>query len=197
MGQGLSAGAVTGVATDLIVSGTTLDVWTHVSTLAVFSALGLSVDLVSDLTAKHGSIVIPRAVLLNASDPLKHVHSFYCHNHANWFSRMVLQKHEWVILESTTGNFYTVQKVPSTGDVAIDVGNSLRAANDYGLRAAGRPLHAGETQQHRVDMDFDVNNELQVAYVIAWLRKEDPRWAFSTENSRQFTTRLRLALQDF
>lgn len=186
-----------GVVIDLMAAGITTDIWTHLSTLALFSAAGLSVDLVSDVTAKTGIVDIPRSVLLNASDAVKHVHTFQAPNHANVISRLVNQKHEWVVLESHLGNFYTVQKRPVTGDVVIDMGNCLRAANDVGLKAANRPLHSGETAMLRADQTFDVPDDLQIAYVIAWLRKEDPRWAFSTENSRHFTVRLRLALADF
>ncbi|EPY39169.1 hypothetical protein AGDE_04760 [Angomonas deanei] len=79
----------------------------------------------------------------------------------------------------------------------MDMRLSLRGANDLGLVAAGRPTQTGEIQLHRPDMEFDLPNDVQVAYMIAWLRKEDPRWALSTENSRQFTTKARYALNDF
>lgn len=74
--------------------------------------------------------------------------------------------------------------------------NSFRAANDVGLIAAGRPTHTGEVRQHRADMEFDIPSDVQVTYVIAWLWKEDPRWVFSTDNSRRFTTRARYTLND-
>ena len=158
---------------------------------------GLAIDLASDLFAKHGKVVIEREVILNAQDVLKHCSSWYCTNDANPVSRFVQQKHEWLVLESEQRMFYAVQKNPGTGDVTIEVRNTLRAANDCGLRAAKRPLNTGEIRLHRMDHDFDLPDDLQVAYVIAWARKEDPRWGMTTENSKHFTYRLRFALNDF
>jgi hypothetical protein len=197
MGQGLSAGACMGVAANLAASGM---IETTVMRAQVFGAsvlAGLAVDVTSDLTARKGKLDVEREVMLNASDSLKHVYSFYATNEAHPVAKLVRQKHEWLVLESHTHRFYTVQKWPASGDVAIHSSSTLRGACDWGLRAAQRPTHGGETRQHRDDMDFDVPDDLQVAYVIAWARKEDPRWSFSTENSKQFTMRLRYALHDF
>lgn len=197
MGQGVSTGAIAGVATDMMLSGMTLDFWTHATTFASCCAAGLAVDLTSDLTARTGTIVVPTKVMLNASDTLKHVSTYYCNNDSHPISRLIRQKHEWIVLEATSGHFYVVQKSPKSGDVVIDISSTVRGANDLGLKEANRPLHSGETSQPRADTEFDLPDDLQVAYVIAWLRKEDPRWALSTENSRHFATRLRMALLDF
>ncbi|KAG8347737.1 hypothetical protein TRVL_01423 [Trypanosoma vivax] len=169
----------------------------HLGICAAVSACGLAVDFASDCFAKEGRVIIHRDVLLKARDVLRHVSTFYSPCESNRASQLFRQKHEWVVLESHGQCYYVVQKNPATGDVLMDVRNSLRAANDVGLTVAGRPAHTGEIRHHRTDVEFDLPNDLQVAYVIAWLRKEDPRWAFSTENSRHFTNRLRYALMDF
>ena len=197
MGQGLGAGFCTGAFGNLVLSTIPLEMSTRLGIQAATTGLGLGIDFASDVTAKTGTAVIDRAVVLNASDELRHVYSYYTRNDAHAVAKFVGQKHEWVVMESHTHKFYTVQKSPETGDVRIDFAKSLRHANDHGLRIARRPMMAGETRLHRADQEFDVSGDLQVAYVIAWLRKEDPRWAFSTENSRHFCTRLRFALNDF
>lgn len=168
-----------------------------ISLVATTGGVGLAVDLASDFAAKEGKVVINREVVLNASDVLRHVQTFYTSTESNTVARIFRQKHEWLVLESHTHRYYTVQKNPANGDLLMDVRNSLRAANDVGLKVAGKPTMSGEIKQHRMDQQFDLPNDLQVAYVIAWLRKEDARWAFSTENCRHFTTKLRYALNDF
>lgn len=197
MGQGLSTGAVTGFVAQCCMTAFTSDIVAHAAVWGGFSLAGVSVDFVSDALAKTGKCQIERPVLLNAADTLKHVSSFYARNEANILSRLVGQKHEWCVLESHTGKYYTVQKEPASGDVSIHLCKSMRQACDFGLRAANRPIMDGEIQLHRTDCNFDLPDDLQIAYVIAWLKKEDPRWAFSTENSRHFCLRLRLALNDF
>jgi hypothetical protein len=162
-----------------------------------FAASGLAIDLASDVTAKHGKVTIDRDVVLNATDVLKHVSSYYTTVNSNAAGRMLRQKHEWIILQSEMRKFYTVQKNPATGDVLVQVRSNLRSANDLGLRVAGQPTQSGEIRLHRPDHDFDLPNDLQVAYLIAWARKEDPRWACTTENSKHLTQRLRFALNDF
>lgn len=197
MGQGLSCGAMAGIGTSAAISGVVENGWIYGQVICATTAAGFAVDFISDATARVGKAEIERQVILNASDSLKHVYTYYARNDSHPVSRLVRQKHEWIVLESHTHKFYTVQKSPKTGDVLINYASTLRAANDAGLSAASRPLAMGEIRQHRQDMDFDVPEDLQVAYIIAWLRKEDPRWAFSTENSKHFTTRLRYALHDF
>ena len=197
MGQGLGCGAAAGVVASLTQGPARISLANHVLIAAAGAGAGLCVDLASDINAKVGKVVVHREVVLQATDVLRHVYTFYSPCHSNPMSQRFRQKHEWCVLESHTHRFYTVQKWPASGDVTIDLRMSLRAANDVGLTAAGRPTMTGETKLPRPDCDFDLPNDLQVAYVIAWLRKEDPRWAFSTENSRHFTTRLRAALNDF
>jgi hypothetical protein len=197
MGQGFSAGAVVGVAANIACGGLIETTLGRAQVFGAACAAGLAIDITSDVTARKGKLDIEREVMLNASDSLKHVYSFYVTNDAHPVAKLVRQKHEWLVLESHTHRFYTVQKWPGTGDVAMHSSSTLRGACDWGLRAAHRPTHGGEIRQYRDDMDFDVPDDLQVAYVIAWARKEDPRWAFSTENSKHFTMRLRFALHDF
>jgi hypothetical protein len=195
MGQGVSAMAIVGIWSNVLAGGALT--WTGRGSVMLGAVVsGLAIDVASDATARVGKIDVPRAVVLSANDDLRFAYTFYATNEAHRFAKLVRQKHEWVVLESHTHKFYTVQKTP-TGDVTIGLTNSLRRANDLGLAAAQRPLSMGETQSFRADMHFDLPDDLQVAYVIAWLRKEDPRWAFSTENSKHFTTRLRYALNDF
>lgn len=197
MGQGLSGGAVTGFVAQCCMTAFTSDIVAHAAVFGGFTVAGVSVDFVSDALAKHGKVQIERNVLLNASDSLKTVSSYYARNDTNIVSKFLAQKHEWCVLQSHSGKYYIVQKEPKTGDVSINLCKSTRQACDFGLRAAGRPIMDGETELHRTDCRFDLPDDLQVAYVIAWMKKEDPRWAFSTENSRQFCMRLRLALNDF
>jgi hypothetical protein len=197
MGQGLSTGAVTGFVAQMCMTAYTTDIVAHGAVWGGMTLAGVGVDFVSDACAKTGKVQIERQVLLNATDSLKNVTSFYARNDANFFTRFVGQKHEWCVLESHTKKYYIVQKEPQTGDVSIQLCKSMRQACDFGLRAANRPIMDGETQLHRTDCTFDLPEDLQVAYVIAWMKKEDPRWAFSTENSRHFCLRLRLALNDF
>jgi hypothetical protein len=197
MGQGVSFGTIGGLATNMILSGVVESGTTHLQIFGAAAASGLAVDVLSDATARVGQVKVDREVVLNASDSLKHVYTYYTTNEAHPVAKLVRQKHEWLVLESHSLRYYTVQKWPGNGDVAIHVASTLRGANDWGLRAAKRPTATGETRQLRQDMDFAVPDDLQVAYIIAWLRKEDPRWAFSTENSKHFTTRLRYALHDF
>ena len=197
MGQGVSTGALVGFGSNIAVAGLLSTAYQRASLFAGCAGAGLAIDVLSDATARVGKCNVEREAVLNATDSLKHAYTFYVTNDAHPVSRMVYQKHEWLVLESHSYRFYTVQKWPGTGDVTMHCASSLRAANDWGLRAANRPTAGGETRQYRQDMDFDLPEDLQAAYVIAWLRKEDPRWAFSTENSKQFTMRLRYALHDF
>ncbi|EPY27880.1 hypothetical protein STCU_03437 [Strigomonas culicis] len=197
MGQGLGGGAIMGTALSMAAAPAKLSMANHMCIIAVGAGAGLAVDFASDCAAKEGKVIIQRDVVLQAEDVLRHVYTFYAPCEANALSRFFRQKHEWVVLESERRRFYTVQKWPANGNITMDVRTSLRSANDVGLVAAGRPTQTGEIQQHRADMKFDVPSDVQVAYMIAWLRKEDPRWAFSTENSRQFATKVRYALNDF
>lgn len=197
MGQGLGGGTMVGACLSVATLPIHLSVADHLLILAAGSACGLGLDFTSDCLAKEGKIVIHRDVVLNAEDILRHVYTFYAPCQSNAMAKVFRQKHEWLVLESASRRFYTVQKSPETGNVLMDMRTSLRSANDIGLTAAGQPAHTGEIRQHRADMEFDIPNDVPVAYMIAWLRKEDPRWAFSTENSRQFTTRARYALNDF
>lgn len=197
MGQGLGAGTVAGTALSMAVAPARTTVANHIFIIASGASLGLAVDFTSDCLAKQGKILIHRDVVLNAQDVIRHVYTFYAPCESNKISKLICQKHEWLVLESHGRRFYTVQKCPATGNVTIDLRMSLRAANDLGLIAAGRPTQTGEIRQHRADMEFDVPSDISVAYMIAWLRKEDPRWSFSTENSRHFTTRARYAINDF
>lgn len=196
MGQAASGGALIGAGLAVPVSS----IFTTSQTITMVGACcasGLAIDFASDVTAKHGKVVIDRDVVINATDALRHCSSYYCANRSNLFSKMIQQKHEWLVLQSESHRFYTVQKDPATGDVLLQVRSSLRAANDLGLKVAHQPLQTGEVRLHRADQDFDLPNDLMVAYVIAWARKEDPRWACTTENSKHFTARLRFALNDF
>ena len=178
-------------------TGAKLKFATHAAIVASTTATGLLVDFASDLTARHGRVAIERDVILNAQDALRHCYSYYGRNTVHPVSKLLHQKHEWLVLESHSYKYYVVEKCPRTGDVAIAMRSTLRAANDVGLASAGLPIHTGETRLQRMDQDFDLPSDLQVAYVIAWLRKEDPRWALTTENSRHFAMRLRLALNDY
>lgn len=197
MGQGLGCGVLVGTAATMASAPLQMPITSHLMILAGSSAAGLAVDFTSDMLAREGKVVINREVVLNANDVVKHVYTFYCPCESNPLAKAFRQKHEWLVLESHERRFYTVQKAPATGNVCLDVRMSLRSANDLGLIAAGRPTQTGEIRQQRADMEFDLPNDVLVAYMIAWLRKEDPRWAFSTENSRHFTTRARYALHDF
>jgi hypothetical protein len=197
MGQGLGIGGAIGVFCSQAMTPHGIGLTKHISIAATGLFSGLAVDLASDIFAKEGKVIVERDVILNAHEVLRHCGSYYCESRANWMQALVRQKHEWVVLESETRRYYVVQKQPSTGDVTIDVRNTVRAANDVGLLAAKQPTGHGEIRLKRADQDFDLPNDLQVAYIIAWARKEDPRWAFSTENSRHMITRLRFALQDF
>ncbi|CBH15860.1 uncharacterized protein TEOVI_000687800 [Trypanosoma equiperdum] len=197
MGQGLTGGAMAGAALSITALPLRLTLADHLGICGAATACGLALDFASDCCSKEGRVIIHRDVLLKAQDPLRHLSTFYTTCESNRMARLFRQKHEWVVLESHGQQYYVVQKNPATGDVLMDVRNSLRAANDVGLQVAGKPMHTGEIRQHRMETEFDLPSDLQVAYVIAWLRKEDPRWAFSTENSRQFTARVRYALMDF
>jgi hypothetical protein len=197
MGQGLGVGAAAGIASSMISMPLNLSLAKHLSIIGAGAVTGMCVDFASDCFAKEGKVIIHRDVVLNATDILRHVSTFYAPCESVLASRLVRQKHEWLILESHTHKYYVVQKDPATGNVLMDMRMSPRTANDVGLRIAGRPTMTGEIRQRRADQEFDLPNDLQVAYVIAWLRKEDPRWSFSTENSRHFTIRLRTALNDF
>lgn len=197
MGQGLSGGLLLGAGASVIAMPMKLGIANHFAILGTVAGAGLSVDFLSDCTAKEGKVIVHRDVVINAQDVVRHVSSYSCPCVANTPSRLFHQKHEWLILESENNKFYTVQKNPATGDLLMDVRTSVRNANDLGLKAAGRPTMGGETRLRRADHEFDLPNDLQIAYVIAWMRKEDPRWAFSTENSKHFTTKLRYALNDF
>lgn len=197
MGQGLGAGALMGVGASMAVAPAQISFANHVLIATAGAGLGLSVDFISDCCAKNGKVVIHREVVLKAQDALRHVYTFYAPFEPLRFSSRIRQKHEWLVLESHSHRFYTVQKSPSTGNIHMDVRLSLRAANDLGLVIANRPTHTGEIRQHRADMDFDLPNDVPVAYMIAWLRKETPRWSLTTENSRHFTTKARYALNDF
>jgi hypothetical protein len=197
MGQGMAAGAAAGASVSLLTLPMQYSTAQYLSMFGTGVLGGLAVDFASDCVAKVGKPIIHREVVLNAPDILRHVSTFYTTNRVNPVSKFLRQKHEWLILESHTNKYYVVQKDPATGNLLMDVRMSARTANDLGLAVAGQPTHTGEIRQHRRDQEFDLPNDLQVAYVIAWLRKEDPRWSFSTENSRHFTTKLRSALNDF
>lgn len=197
MGQGLGGGFLAGTVLSLGVAPARMPLANHLLIIASGAGVGLTADFLGDCLAKEGKVSVHREVVLNAEDVVRHVYTFYAPCESNPLARWFRQKHEWLVLESHSRRFYTVQKWPGNGNVSIDVRRSLRSANDVGLTAAGRPTQTGELRQHRADMDFDVPNDVPIAYVIAWLRKEDPRWAFSTENSRQFTTRARYALNDY
>ena len=186
-----------GAGASMIAMPLKMGIANHCAVVGVVAGAGLGVDFFSDCTAKDGKVIVQRDVMLNAQDVIRHVSSYTCPCDANPTSRFFRQKHEWLILESESRKYYTVQKNPATGDLLLDVRSSVRNANDLGLKVAGRPTMGGETRLRRADHEFDLPNDLQVAYVIAWLRKEDPRWAFSTENSKHFTTKLRYALNDF
>lgn len=197
MGQGFVSGVMVGTTSSLMVAPMQLSLVNHILISAGGAGVGLLIDLLSDCVAREGKIVVHRNVVLNAEDRLCHVYTFYSRCESNPLSKLLMQKHEWLVLESHGHRFYTVQKSPINGDVMMDVRTSLRSANDLGLSIAGRPTLSGEIRQHRVDMEFDLPYDVSVAYMIAWLRKEDPRWSFSTENSRHFTARARYALSDF
>jgi hypothetical protein len=197
MGQGLGGGALIGTALSMAAVPARTSLPNHLAIIATGAGLGLVLDFTSDCLAKEGKICIHRDVVIHAQDVLRHVYTFYAPCESNAMAKLFHQKHEWLVLESEGRRYYTVQKCPASGNVVMDMRLSLRAANDLGLVAAGRPTQTGEIRQHRADMEFDIPSDVQVAYMIAWLRKEDPRWSFSTENSRQFTTRARYALNDF
>lgn len=186
-----------GTAASIVMLPASMTLANHIAVISGGAAAGLAFDFVGDCMAKEGKVIIHRDVMLNAEDILRHVYTFYAPCESNPVSKLVRQKHEWLVLESHGRRFYTVQKWPANGNVTMDQRTSLRAANDIGLTAAGRPTQTGEIRQHRADMEFDIPSDVPVAYMIAWLRKEDPRWAFSTENSRHFTTRARYALNDY
>lgn len=197
MGQALGAGALAGVGLSMALAPARLSFLDHLLVGTVGAGIGLSLDFASDCFAKTGKVVIHRDVVRQAQDILRHVYTFYAPCEANQVAAIIRQKHEWLVVESASQRFYTLQKSPATGNLHLDVRNSLRAANDLGLTIANRPLHMGEVRQHRADMEFDIPNDVPVAYMIAWVRKEDPRWSLTTENSRHFTTRARYALHDF
>lgn len=197
MGQALGAGTLAGACISMASAPMKLSMANHLLILTSGAGAGLTIDFASDCFAKTGKVVIHRDVVLQAQDVLRHVYTFYAPCEANRASALIRQKHEWLVLESHRQRFYTVQKSPSTGNLHMDVRLSLRAANDLGLHMAKRPLHTGEVRQHRADMEFDLPNDVPVAYMIAWLRKEEPRWSLTTENSRHFTTKARYALNDF
>ncbi|KAH9578224.1 hypothetical protein LSM04_008521 [Trypanosoma melophagium] len=197
MGQGLTCGATLGTALSISALPARISLPSHLGICAAGAGCGLCIDFISDCCAKEGRVIIHRDVVLHAQDVLRHVSTFYTVCETNPVSKFFQQKHEWLVLESHGQRYYVLQKNPATGDVLMDVRNSLRGANDLGLKVAGRPMHTGEMRQHRVDCEFDLPNDLLVAYMIAWMRKEDPRWSFSTENCRHFTTRARYALNDF
>lgn len=197
MGQALGAGSLVGMAASMAVAPAHLSLANHALIVSCGAGVGLATDFASDCFAKTGRIIIHRDVVLQAQDTLRHVYSFYAPCRANRFTSFIRQKHEWLVLESEKQLFYTVQKSPVNGDIYMDVRRSLRAANDLGLRVAQVPQHTGEVRQHRNDMEFDVPSDVPVAYMIAWLRKEEPRWSTTTENSRHFTSRARYAINDF
>lgn len=197
MGQGLGAGATAGALAAVASSPMQPGLLNQLGIASCGGLCGLAWDFVGDMFAREGKCIIHRDVVLNATDILRHCFTFYASSDTTFLAKVVPQKHEWVVLESHSLKYYIVQKNPFTGDIMMDMRTSMRTANDLGLRVAGKPTMSGETRQMRADMDFDLPNDLQVAYVIAWLRKEDPRWAFSTENSKHFTTKLRFALNDF
>ena len=198
MGQGLAHGAVIGVAGNFLVWNCLFLSWEAVGiNILISTAAGGAVDLISDMAAKEGRVVIEREVILRANENLKHVYSFYATNAVYPYSRLLRQKHEWVVLESESRRFITVHKNPANGNIELTARNSLRQANDVGLIVAHQPSTSGEIRLHRRDHEFDLADDLQLAYVIAWARKEDPRWSFTTENCRHFCTKLRTALNDF
>ena len=164
---------------------------------AAVAAAGFAIDLGSDMCAKNGKVIMDRDVILQASDTLRHVSSYYTRNDANPLTSALGFKHEFVVLESDMKQYYCVQKNPATGDVICEVRPTMRQACDCGMRAAKRPGAGGEIRLRRTDHEFDLPEDLQVGYLIAWLRKEDARWSLTTENSRHFTIKLRWALNDF
>lgn len=190
-------GSTAGMALSIASLPVRMSLVDHTFIIASAAACGLGADFLSDCLAKEGKIVIHRDVVLNAEDILRHVRTFYAPCHVNPVSKFLGQKHEWLVLESHTNRFYVLQKCPHKGNVTLDMRMSLRSANDVGLITAGRPTQTGEIEHHRSDMKFDVLSDVPVAYVIAWARKEDPRWSLSTENARHFTTRARYALNDY
>src|SRR3989338_8756280 len=116
MGQGLSTGAVGGFVAQACMTAFTSDIVAHAAVWGGFTVAGVSVDFLSDSLAKSGKVQIERQCLLNATDGLKHVSSFYARNDSNIVSKFVAQKHEWCVLESHTGKYYCVQKEPASGD---------------------------------------------------------------------------------
>eukprot|EP00796_Vickermania_ingenoplastis_P006645 gene6645-4764_t len=197
MGQGLGAGTLIGACASMAAAPAKLSAADHLLIASSGAAAGLATDFASDCFARQGKVIIQRDVLRRAQDVLRHVYTFYAPCEANKAAALLRQKHEWLVLESHSQCFYTVQKAPGTGNIHMDVRLSLRAANDLGLLIAKRPLQTGEVRQHRADMEFDLPSDVPVAYMIAWLRKEEPRWSLTTENSRHFATKVRYALNDF
>ncbi len=198
MGTGLSVGATTGFLTgfsSIFVPDPTALRFAQYFALPTIA--GMSVDLTSDLFARCGKVAIEREVVLRAAEPLSQLHSFYTQNDARFSTRLIRQKHEWIVVETMKQSFISCQKCPSSGDVLLQYHRSMREACDAGLRIAKRPIQTGEIRLQRPDQEFKVANDVQVAYLIAWVRKEDPRWALTTENSRQFCHRLRTAVTDY
>lgn len=198
MGQGLAVGASMGTAA---VAGLHAPMmWGFYEcglAMCAGSIGGLAVDFLSDCAAKKGKVLIDRESVLAAQDDLAHVYSFYGTNGCYKITSAIKQKHEFLVLESKQRRYFCVQKCPKNGNLMLEMRSNLRQAIDCGLREANQPMLSGETRMKRRDQEFDLPDDLQLAYVIAWLRKEDPRWSFTTENSRHFAVKLRTALNDF
>eukprot|EP00759_Apiculatamorpha_spiralis_P018612 PhF_6_TR24975/c0_g1_i1/m.34369 len=197
MGQGMSGGIMLTVATQVPLFTAQFPMVQCLAAGVTTLGCGLAADIVSDATAREGRVVIPDNVLINANDTILKLHTFYCDNKAHPVAKMVKFQHEWIVMESKQRAWYTIQKTPR-GDVRFERFRTLREACDAGLRAADRPIGSGEHKHIRTDTNFLVDaQDLQVAYIIAWARKEDPRWSLTTENARHFSTRFRYAVRDF
>ena len=195
MGQALVVGAATGAIASLSIVPMKLSWTVYAGCFTSCCGAGLFADMMSDAFATEGKIRIEKEAVINASDVLEHVSSFYAPCNTHPISEFLGQKHEWLVLENSS-RFYTIQK-HSNGDISMDVRPSKRMAIDLGLKGAGRATLTGETELFTAHCKFDLPNDLQVAYLVAWLRKEDPRWSLTTENSKNFCYRLRKALNDF
>lgn len=78
MGQGLAGGSVVGLSAALLSVPATKSALTSGVIACSGATIGVGLDLMSDIMAKEGKIVIHRDVILNAEDLLRHVYTFYC-----------------------------------------------------------------------------------------------------------------------